>query len=78
MMELIEVEGYLAATLGHGVTEVGEGNDIRAHAFFGNYEKVLESLKRLSERDGVFEFEGVKRDKDSGLVSGFLGCTSEH
>jgi hypothetical protein len=50
----VKVGGYLAATLGHGVTQAGEGNDERANAFFGDYEKVLERLEALPRKDGVF------------------------
>jgi hypothetical protein len=67
----VEVGGYLATTLGHGVTPAGDENDARGHAFFGNYRKVLESLKGLGFKDGVYESRGVERNEKTGLVCGF-------
>ena len=70
----VKVGGYLAATLGHGITPAGEGGDTRAHAFLGDYGKVIGSLERLLVRDGVFESEGVERDEKT---EGVFGCNLE-
>ncbi|OBT80812.1 hypothetical protein VF21_00011 [Pseudogymnoascus sp. 05NY08] len=69
----VEVGGTLAVTLGHGITGTAEdGNDdIRAHAFFGDYGKVLKGLQALSVFDGVYSSVGVERDEETGLVSKF-------
>ncbi|KFY89763.1 hypothetical protein V500_05511 [Pseudogymnoascus sp. VKM F-4518 (FW-2643)] len=66
----VEVGGKIAVTLGHGITRAAD--DIRAHEFFGDYEKVLEGLQGLTAEDGVYSSAGVQRDAATGLVSGFV------
>jgi hypothetical protein len=63
---------FWGVTLGHGMVETREGNDVRAHAFFGSYEKVVRSLNALQKkRDGLVIGGGVRRSKSTGLVAGF-------
>lgn len=63
---------FWGVTLGHGMVEARGGNDVRAHRFFGNYAKVVRSLKALHmRRDGLVIGGGVKRSKGTGLVTGF-------
>jgi Mg-chelatase subunit ChlD len=63
---------FWGVTLGHGMVETTEGNDVRAHPFFGSYKKVAWSLGALQKRrDGLVFGGGVKRSKSTGLVVGF-------
>jgi hypothetical protein len=72
----VEVGGVLAVTLGHGVTAL-EPADARSHNFWGNYGKVLGSVKALPVREGEVRIsQGTGRDRTSGLVIGFLGENS--
>ena len=65
----IRVGSVWGVTLGHGLTH---GSDARAHAFFGDYNRVGKSLVGLGvDRSGVVEGRGVERDPQSGLVVGF-------
>ncbi|UNI22752.1 hypothetical protein JDV02_008613 [Purpureocillium takamizusanense] len=65
----IRVGSVWGVTLGHGLTQ---GSDVRAHAFFGDYNRVGKSLVGLGvDRFGVVEGRGVERDPRSGLVVGF-------
>ena len=66
----IRVGDLWGVTLGHGLTV---GNDVRAHAFFGDYNSVGKSLMKLekSGRKGVVIGGGVERDETTGLVQGF-------
>ncbi|WQF86703.1 Putative VWA-Hint protein, Vwaint [Colletotrichum destructivum] len=65
----MNVAGYWGVTLGHGLVA---GQDARAHAFFGDYSKVMASLRTLGiERKGVAVGGGVVRDPRTGLVRGF-------
>ncbi|KXH38565.1 von Willebrand factor type A domain-containing protein [Colletotrichum simmondsii] len=65
----INVAGTWGVTLGHGIVM---GQDLRAHAFFGNYGKVVRSLRRIRvSKKGVAVSGGVNRDSVTGLVSGF-------
>jgi hypothetical protein len=61
-------------TLGHGITRAvdGGGDDVRAHEFLGDYEKVLKGLQGLPEEEGVYASSGVQRDTATGLVSAFV------
>lgn len=69
----VEVSGKLAVTLGHGITRgAGDDSDVRAHDFFGDYEKVLEALQALPVKNGVYSSAGVERDEGTGFVSGFV------
>ncbi|KFY12216.1 hypothetical protein V492_04017 [Pseudogymnoascus sp. VKM F-4246] len=67
----VEVGGKLAVTLGHGITGAA-GDDVRAHDFFGDYEKVLEGLQTLPVQEGVHASGGLQRVEETGLVSGIL------
>lgn len=59
-------------TLGHGMVEARESDDVRTHQFFGSYERVLRSLEALQIRqDGRVIGGGVRRSKSTGLVTGF-------
>ncbi|KAJ0326853.1 hypothetical protein COL5a_006402 [Colletotrichum fioriniae] len=65
----INVAGTWGVTLGHGIVT---GQDARAHQFFGNYGKVVRSLRRIRvSKKGVAVSGGVDRDSVTGLVSGF-------
>lgn len=66
----IRVGDLWGVTLGHGLTV---GNDVRAHAFFGDYNAVGKSLVTLEKggRKGVVVGGGVERDERTGLVQGF-------
>ncbi|KAK1671615.1 von Willebrand factor type A domain-containing protein [Colletotrichum godetiae] len=65
----INVAGKWGVTLGHGIVT---GQDSRAHQFFGNYRKVVRSLRRIGvSKKGVAMGGGVSRDSATGLVSGF-------
>ena len=67
--------GVWGVTLGHGLVDAtdGETRDVRAHAFFGDYDKVVESLEGLhkTEEGGVVLGGGVTRNAETGLVDGF-------
>jgi len=69
----IKVGGFWGVTLGHGMTEKTETGDVRAHQFFGDYDRVFKALGKLQSRDGLVLGEGVKRNVDTGLVDGFKG-----
>ncbi|KAH8742878.1 hint-domain-containing protein, partial [Diaporthe sp. PMI_573] len=63
---------FWGVTLGHGMAEAREGSDVRAHRFFGSYQKVVRSLGSLGKRsDGLVIGGGVRRSKTTGLVIGF-------
>lgn len=63
---------FWGVTLGHGILT---GLDTRAHRFFGNYIRVMRSLKRLQvTSDGRFVTGGTKRSTKTGLVVGFQKC----
>ncbi|KAI6783471.1 Inter-alpha-trypsin inhibitor heavy chain H3-like protein [Emericellopsis cladophorae] len=77
----IRVGGMWGVTLGHGLIE---GSDIRAHAFFGDYHRVVKAmvqlrrensglpeLKSVLRKKGVVVGSGVHRDGRTGLVTGF-------
>lgn len=67
----MRVGGAWGVTLGHGLTR---GRDARAHAFFGDYNRVGKSLMGLGvDRFGVIEGRGVERDAGTGHVCGFRG-----
>lgn len=60
---------FWGATLGHGMVR---GADARAHSFFGDYDRVVDSLCSLRENaDGRVLIGGVKRDPETNLVCGF-------
>lgn len=61
-------------TLGHGITASKDGHDddVRAHEFFGDYDRVAEALGQLGvRRNGIAVGRGVTRDEETGLVTGF-------
>lgn len=63
------VGGVWCVTLGHGVVD---GDDVRAHGFFGDWERCVGELKGLPRgRNGVVRCGGVKRDGVTGLACGF-------
>ena len=67
------VSDVWTVTLGHGIVE--NAKDVRAHAFFGDYNKVSWNLSKLPgfvDPDGVVECEGVRRGAD-GKICGFAG-----
>lgn len=69
----VEVGGYVATTFGHGVTYAELENDVRAHAFFGDYGRVAMSIKSLPKVEGVHKCGGVERSEKNGLICGFIG-----
>jgi hypothetical protein len=69
----VDIGGITAVTLGHGLTEMTNNGDVRAHPFLGSYEKVVQSLELLSiGPDGALVSGGMVRDKETGLACGFL------
>ena len=57
-------------TLGHGV--VSGAGDVRAHGFFGDWERVAKAFLGMGISDkGVVVGKGVERDRKTGLVVGF-------
>lgn len=69
---------FWGVTLGHGLTSARERNDVRAHRFFGSYDRVVRSLKNLGVRkDGLVLGGGVRRCKATGLVKGFKAYRSK-
>jgi hypothetical protein len=70
----ISVSGVWCTTLGHGLVRSYEG-DIRAHAFFGDYDKVVKEMSRLDgffQKGGIVNCAGIRRGYD-GMVCGFVG-----
>jgi hypothetical protein len=71
----ISISGVWCVTLGHGLT-LSDSGDVRAHAFLGDYEKVVRSLSSLegfNEVDGVVECTGTRRDARDRTINGFVG-----
>lgn len=69
------IGGVWCVTLGHGLTSSARG-DIRAHAFLGNYERVLNGISRLDgfdDVDGIVTSGGTKRAQGNGTICGFIG-----
>jgi len=69
----ISVSGVWCTTLGHGLARSDEG-DIRAHTFFGDYDKVLKEMSRLGgifQEGGIVNCAGIRRGYD-GMVCGFV------
>lgn len=63
---------FWGVTLGHGMVEARGGKDVRAHQFFGSYNKVVKSLATLRKKgDGLVIGGGVRRSQSTGLVNGF-------
>lgn len=75
----VSVDGVWGVTMGHGLVrrgfngkKGGEREDVRAHEFFGDYEKVYKAMSRLRViGNGLVLGGGVTRDRGSGLVDGF-------
>ncbi|RYO86104.1 hypothetical protein DL766_000553 [Monosporascus sp. MC13-8B] len=66
----VRVGGVWGVTLGHSL--VTGSDDVRVHPFFGDYAKVLKSLKSLGPgRNGVRTCGGVRREVIGGLICGF-------
>jgi hypothetical protein len=72
------VSDVWTVTLGHRIVakkNPGEIEDVRAHAFFGDYGTVVRDLSKLDgffEDGGVVKCEGVRRGAD-GKICGFVG-----
>merc|ERR1712110_214164 len=63
------IEGMECVALGHGFTD----NDVITHPYFGT-NAIVEDLQRFSGWDDgliTFEEECMKRDANSGLLTGF-------
>ncbi|KAF1811835.1 hypothetical protein P152DRAFT_398634 [Eremomyces bilateralis CBS 781.70] len=72
----VRIGSIKAVTLGHGITK---GNDIRTHAFFGDWMKVKHNLVCQGLLDGshhVQWVDGVWKDEQTGLAGGFLKPSS--
>lgn len=69
----IMVGDSVCVTLGHGI-KTGSDDDVRAHEFFGNYQRVVQSLALLPrDSDGVLKCAGIKRHPTTGLAYAFIG-----
>ncbi|KAK0382852.1 hypothetical protein NLU13_8768, partial [Sarocladium strictum] len=65
----IRVEDAWGVTLGHGMTATCD-EDIRGHAFWGDWARVSKEVMRLGvSRGGVAVGAGVERDPETGLVT---------
>ncbi|KAK2049350.1 von Willebrand factor type A domain-containing protein [Colletotrichum somersetense] len=65
----LNVAGVWGVTLGHGIVS---GRDARAHTFFGDYKRVIRSLRAVGVgRNGMIVGGGVVRDPETGRVHGF-------
>ncbi|CCA72300.1 hypothetical protein PIIN_06234 [Serendipita indica DSM 11827] len=65
------IGGTTCVTMGHGILS---GDDVRAHAFFGSYAKVLRAVERLpgfNDAEGIVTCAGVVRDTN-GFIKGLL------
>lgn len=65
----IEINGYVAVTLGHSF----KNDDVVAHPFFGS-EKVIDNLKQLDGWDEgriIIDNYRTKRDQETNLVCGY-------
>jgi hypothetical protein len=70
----VSIGGLWCVTLGHGLISSAT-RDIRAHAFLGNYEKVLNEISNLDgfyDTDGVVRSSGTKRTAFDGAICGFI------
>jgi hypothetical protein len=68
----IMVGGVWGVTMGHGLIESGGQRDVRAHQFYGDYDKVSRALARLPRKaGGVALGGGLTRDPETGMVNGF-------
>lgn len=72
----VSIGGVWCATLGHGLVRATKNEDVRAHAFFGDYEKVLNAISKLEGFDsenGVVRCLGARRSAADGRVYDFYG-----
>ncbi|KDQ06762.1 hypothetical protein BOTBODRAFT_181289 [Botryobasidium botryosum FD-172 SS1] len=75
----VMIEGIWCVTLGHGLVSPTSRDselvsDVRAHAFFGDYEQVLSAVAALpgfETVEGMVKTGGVVRSRGTGLVVGF-------
>jgi hypothetical protein len=68
----IFVGGMWGVTMGHGLTQAAERRDVRAHQFYGDYEKVKRALSGLPVKlGGLVLGGGLTRDFKTGMVNGF-------
>jgi hypothetical protein len=73
----VSIGGVWCVTLGHGLISSATG-DIRAHAFLGNYKKVLKEISNLDgfyDADGVAKSSGTKRAGVDHKICGFIRDT---
>jgi hypothetical protein len=70
----INVEGLWGATMGHGLTSKNATGkvDVRIHDFYGDWDAVDKSLKKLPKHDGLRLGDGTTTDERTGLSNGFL------
>lgn len=70
----IMVGGSVCVTLGHGIQAGNGDGDVRAHEFFGNHQRVAQSLAKLTrDSNGVLRCGGIRRDPSTGLACAFVG-----
>jgi hypothetical protein len=66
------VGGMWGVTMGHGLTQAAGRRDVRAHQFYGDYEKAKRALSRLPVKvGGLVLGGGLTRDPKTGMVDGF-------
>ena len=63
----IFIENEICIAFGHGITN----DDVATHPFYGSM-AVVDELKSAPENDGKVRIDYVKRDKETGLVCGFV------
>src|SRR5690606_22854238 len=71
----IMVGEKVCVTLGHGILSGrnDDEGDVRAHGFFGDYQRVAQSLGMLPvDSEGVLRCGGIQRDEVTGLACGFV------
>ncbi|KAL2175088.1 hint-domain-containing protein [Thermothelomyces heterothallicus CBS 202.75] len=68
----MRIGGVWGVAMGHGLMREGRRRDVRAHQFYGNYNRVRRALAGLPEKPGgVVTGGGLTRDPETGLVNGF-------
>jgi hypothetical protein len=65
--EDLSIENEVCIALAHGI----ENDEVATHPFYGSM-AVVNELKKAPENDGKVCVKMVKRDKDTGLVCGFV------
>lgn len=71
----ISIAGVWGVTLGHGIITIST-QDVRAHPFLGNYEKVLGDISTLHgfyADDGIVHCTGTRRRGVDQHICGFIG-----